>query len=152
MKKFNTTNAIGIRKIARENKVNTRNGFVYNPQGVIIGSNVYEPRISVRVQTPDGPKKYGVRTSRVIAFVKYGAEALNPNIQVRHKDGDKFNNAGNNLVLVRRHRGSLNTSQVRRIRNLANRGVNLTEIAERTGASRHQVARVANGEAYASVR
>jgi hypothetical protein len=118
----------------------------------VVGSNTFEPRISVRIQTPEGPKKYGVRTSRVLGYVKYGQEALNPNVQVRHRDGNKFNNTGSNLFLVRRHRGSLNVSQVRQIRNLATRGETNVNIAQRTGTSRHQVARIVNGEAYTSVR
>jgi hypothetical protein len=152
MKKTQTSAAIGARKIAQTHIVNEGKGMIYDRNGVIVGSNIFEPRVSVRIQTPNGPKKYGVRTARVVAFVKFGPEALNPNVQVRHRDGNKFNNAGDNLMLVRRHRGSLNASTVRRIRNMADRGLSGVEIAQRTGASRYQVSRIANGEAYTSVR
>ena len=147
-----TTNSIAIRKATRNYRVNLQNGFIYNNEGLIIGSNTYEPRISVRVETPDGRKKYGVRISRVMAYAKFGPEALNPNVQVRHRDGNKFNNAGSNLILIRRHRGSLNASTIRRIRKMADRGLTNVEISGRTGTSRYQVSRVTSGEAYASVR
>jgi len=151
MKKLQTTNAIAVRESARRYSVNTRNGSVYNANGERIGSDTYEPRISVRIQTPNGPKKYSLRTAKLIGYVAFGSEAIQPNVEVRHKDGNKYNNAARNLMLVRRHRGDLTKRQVLRVRNLVERGLPSTEIADRTGASRHQVRRIANG-AYASIQ
>lgn len=153
MSRTQTTNTIAVREIARRYRVNLRSGYIYNQDGQIIGSNTYEPRISIRIQTPDGEKKkYGVRVSKVLGFTKYGIAALKQNAEIRHRDGNKFNNAGSNLMLIQRHRGSLNASQIRRIRRLTESGsLTLTEIAGRTGASRHQVSRIASGEAYTSV-
>ena len=151
MKKLQTTNAIAVRESARRYSVNTKHGSVYNADGERIGSTYSEPRISVRIQTPNGPKKYGVRLAKLIGYVAFGSEAIQPNVEVRHKDGDKYNNAARNLVLVRRYRGDLTKRQVLRVRNLVDRGLPNTEIAERTGASRHQVRRIANGS-YASIQ
>jgi HNH endonuclease len=82
---------------ARKYTVNPRTGKVYNSDGVEIGGNTYEPRVTVHLG--DG-RKYNVRTNKLVAYVVEGPEALRRGVSVRHKDGNKNNNRANNLQLV----------------------------------------------------
>lgn len=81
---------------AKRYTVNVENGLVYNQGGQEIGNYTYEPRVSVRLE---GNRQYGVRINKLVGFVQFGPEALRKGVSVRHKDGDKFNNRGSNLVL-----------------------------------------------------
>jgi hypothetical protein len=85
-----------VQTLARNYRIDPRTGKVFNSDGVEVGSSVYEPRISVRF----AGKKYGLRTHKAVAFVKFGPEALRRGVSVRHKDGDITNNKGSNLTLV----------------------------------------------------
>jgi len=150
----NTTNFKAIQKAIQIYRISQRDGKVRN-ESRIVGSNTYEPRVSVRLHTPKGRKKYNIRISKIVGFIKYGVESLRKGVQIRHIDGDVCNNVGSNLSLIRVPivRGNLLTGQIRRIRNLAEKGkLTLTEIALRTGASRTQVSRIANGVTHKNVR
>jgi hypothetical protein len=94
-----TTLAKVVNKIIANHRIDVRNGKVYGRSGKApIGSNTYEPRVSVRV---DG-KKYNARVSKVIGYVMFGVAALQPGNKVVHRNGDKFDNAGKNLQLKKR--------------------------------------------------
>jgi hypothetical protein len=96
-----TSNQHAVQKIIQKYRVNIKRGIIYNSSNEEIGSLTDgEPRVSVRICTPDGQKKYNTRISKVIAFAKYGPEALKKGVQVRHKNGNKADNSGANLVLV----------------------------------------------------
>lgn len=154
-KRPHTTNYIAVQKAIQNYRISLRDGSVRNERNQSVGSNTYEPRLSVRITTKEGRKKYNVRISKIVGFVKYGAMAFRKNAQIRHRDGDKSNNSGTNLMLVQMPivRGNLSTAQIRRIRNLANRGrLTQTQIAERTGASRTQVSRIASGQIHSMIR
>ena len=85
-----------IQKLAKTSHIDPRTGKVYNKDGQEIGQTTYEPRVTVHL----GKTKYGIRTHKAVAYVKYGPEALRRGVSVRHKDGDVNNNKASNLVLV----------------------------------------------------
>ncbi len=150
----NTTNSKAIQKIIRNYRVDLKSGNIYNHLNQQIGSNTYEPRASVRLNTRTGRKKYNTRISRVIGYVKFGPAALAKGSQIRHIDGDKSNNSGDNLTLVRlpNLRGDITAAQIRRVRSLTKSGrYTVGDIADRTSTSRHQVRRIASGLAYTEV-
>jgi hypothetical protein len=94
-----TTLSLAVKRVLDKHRIDVRRGKIYNLQGTKpIGSDTYEPRVSVRVNG----KKYNARVSKIIGYVMFGAAALkNP---VRHKNGDKYDNRGTNLKLTRTSR------------------------------------------------
>ena len=92
-----TTLAKAARHVMRLGyRVDPHTGTVYNPHGVLVGKNKARPTVTARL---DGIK-YGVPVNRLVGWVTFGPMALNPKVQVRHRDSDPSNNAGRNLEMV----------------------------------------------------
>jgi len=108
-----STNSKAVRQIVRRYHVDAATGSIWNADGVRVGSNTYEPRISIRLTTAQGRKKYNVRISKVIGFLKYGSAAVRKYSQIRHADGDKSNNRQENLILTTRPRTRRTASATR---------------------------------------
>jgi len=70
-------------------------GTVYNDWGDPVGSTTEEPRITIHLED----RKYGLRIAKLVGLLTFGPEALRIGVSVRHKDGNKLNNAASNLEL-----------------------------------------------------
>lgn len=91
-----STHFKAVQAAVKNYRIEPRTGKIYNRNGEEIGSDTYEPRVTIHL---DG-KKFGARVNKVIGFVVYGPEALRRGVSVRHKNGSKFDNRSSNLQLV----------------------------------------------------
>jgi len=91
-----STHFQAVQTAVKKYRIDPKTGRIYNRNGQEIGGTTYEPRVTVHLEG----KKYNARVNKVIGFVKFGPEALRRGVQVRHKNGDPFDNRAANLTLT----------------------------------------------------
>lgn len=90
-----STHFQAVQQAVKNYRVNTKTGLVFNKHGVQVGGYTYEPRLTIHLED----RKYNARINKIVAYVKYGPEALRKGVSVVHKNGNKFDNRGSNLEL-----------------------------------------------------
>lgn len=119
-------------------------------------------------------RSYAVPAHKVVAFAKFGAEAFAPGLHVRHRDGNKRNLRGSNLLMgtppenamdkpahVRKRIAQIARAaqgdpanrvfsgyQARKIRAEFRAGVGVCELARRHKCHHATISRIVNGKSY----
>lgn len=110
-----------------------------------------------------------VKVHQVIAFLKYGRDAIN--FQVDHLDGDKTNNRPTNLEMVTNlenysrakrmglirkgeesGRSKLNDSQVKEIKEMLRKGVKQKDIAAFYKVAPNTISKINTGECWGQIK
>lgn len=73
----------------------TDDGVILNPQGIILRGTFYNDYWHFTIKISGRSKR--VRFHRLQAFQKYGEQIFDPELQVRHLDGNSQNNTYDNI-------------------------------------------------------
>ncbi len=92
-----TTHGKAVRKAVKNYKIDVNEGRIYDQEGFEVG-NFCRPTLTIHLDN----KTYAANVSKIIGYLVFGPPALYKRNQIRHLDGDIYNNRRDNLVLVPR--------------------------------------------------